>query len=1236
MCARVCRAQRVKRWEASERDLLAGKASSRALARTVLDDERQAEVKQLQADRERAAARAGARGGGEPLDEGPFWRKIAYLERELATCVDDLDRTKRELYFPPVKGYRFTAGTEGVYIGMEDFWLEEVSGHLVVNVVPAGVTGTPPPKVTLAVEGAGGDRTGMFIRGRALGVQVKGEKGTRVPSLKVDSLTVGFEVVATMPLHYSMSHQAWRAGESFRMEVVQLERKAVGLKVPLPRSIVKWLINWIVPDVIKKLLLEYVPPELGRMLYSSQQRLRLRALIGVQSLSLDVLDAPWETAEGEPYKRTPGALDDPWASPAAAAAGGGAGGDRGAGVDGGADGGHGGGEARAGDSTPILSVATPAGAPTSRLASHAAAWVGLSAAQAKVFVAAQCEGANHKSPAKAKALHCLADLLAYVRKYGPHEGLFHVLDAAWQQTLAQFAQEHETPVRTAGNPHGRGLALGDGCVVPLGAPIVFSELVDRVVALAKMPVRVKFEVQDVDCRVELENLLLCVHDVYARVLEERQTNTAQAVKPGKAPPKKARARKSQAAAQAEIMRRIESGKSAAAAGRTTPDTAGAGSTSGAATPSSAGSASPTASRASSSDPPPLPDPAGRVGARRLSFSDAVSARETARRLSRLSLASELDDDALGLTSAADAAAGALDRQVKELEEWYDNLLATCAVLQTALDSASVGFEGSLAGGADGQLLLRANHVQLQAAPGLSLPIPLPSLFLEPTTYAMDLKVNSDRTFSCDILVPSVARAAEALEAAAIGDTHAGSGPAVRQRRAREASDTRPLAAALAGDGGHNAMMAAAAAATGDMHISGKSRACVAFEAAHGRLDALTVISLKSAWLGVRMRFDPAALAWAKNMAFGSPPELDVLSVDFRAAGTSADDADGDSDADADADDADGDAPPKEPSFTLSVGTVPLARLCLDAQEIELTGSLQVLQDQARAVVSSMKATVAASSTPTAAARTPTTAAAAGGAGGSDSAGDGAGDGAGGAGLKGFEELSAVVGKYLRSEDLHFSFLLSIDFSIEAPPALVSAAVQHARSLVRSSRGHIVVTQPQSVIAVTSHRIKVQSFADEQSPFATGRVGSAVSSSRDAFGTVKEVDEGAASDDEDGTEAAASESSADDPAGVTAELRRAVQPSPPPSGKRMDSSRASVANAIFGVTSAQAARGAAADASPARLYGSSGAAGGAGGAAAAGGAAMHGEGKNALSVAVVFNVFELLDDVRRILEGFTEV
>lgn len=55
------------------------------------------------------------------------------VQDELATTVGKADRTKQLLYFPDIDGYRFRAGSGGIFLGSKDLFISELAASCYVS-----------------------------------------------------------------------------------------------------------------------------------------------------------------------------------------------------------------------------------------------------------------------------------------------------------------------------------------------------------------------------------------------------------------------------------------------------------------------------------------------------------------------------------------------------------------------------------------------------------------------------------------------------------------------------------------------------------------------------------------------------------------------------------------------------------------------------------------------------------------------------------------------------------------------------------------------------------------------------------------------------------------------------------------------------------------------------------------------------------------------------------------------
>lgn len=215
------------------------------------------------------------------------WEDVAGIEELVKRSNEEFERVKRELYFPRADGWRFKHGFEGVYVAMNDFWLEALSARLSISVMDR--VATPGILVTAAGSRAPGSEqvrkivsrytnasssastTGANpIRGGVVSFRLDkcglyGEKGTKVPTMRPDQIQILVEFTLTVPVQFSSHANAWKASSGFQFKILRIERKIKG-SLYVPKSLLRMILNRVLPSVIKTAIVDAIPVELGHYL----------------------------------------------------------------------------------------------------------------------------------------------------------------------------------------------------------------------------------------------------------------------------------------------------------------------------------------------------------------------------------------------------------------------------------------------------------------------------------------------------------------------------------------------------------------------------------------------------------------------------------------------------------------------------------------------------------------------------------------------------------------------------------------------------------------------------------------------------------------------------------------------------------------------------------------------------------------------------------------------------------
>ncbi|DBA94847.1 hypothetical protein WJX77_009545 [Trebouxia sp. C0004] len=141
-----------------------------------------------------------------------------------------------------------------------------------------------------SVSGSGGHRKGLFVVVRLSEVGLIGEKGTKVPNASIAEISVEVELCLTFNFEYT-SVQGWHTATKPIFEVVSLERKALGASVPLPKTVIRYILSAVLPRVLQRKLLGLLPQELGQYMLDAGQAGRLAGEITIVGPPLSSLDA---------------------------------------------------------------------------------------------------------------------------------------------------------------------------------------------------------------------------------------------------------------------------------------------------------------------------------------------------------------------------------------------------------------------------------------------------------------------------------------------------------------------------------------------------------------------------------------------------------------------------------------------------------------------------------------------------------------------------------------------------------------------------------------------------------------------------------------------------------------------------------------------------------------------------------------------------------------------------------
>lgn len=117
-------------------------------------------------------------------------------------------------------------GQGGKYAAFDDFWLEQASGHFILNLIPHKDT----PHINLRLGGANirsrkkSDTSGMVLTAKFEGFKLAGDSGTGVPKLKLDSVLVTIGLHVSIALDFNIAQRKWfTTPKNFRLEILSFK-----------------------------------------------------------------------------------------------------------------------------------------------------------------------------------------------------------------------------------------------------------------------------------------------------------------------------------------------------------------------------------------------------------------------------------------------------------------------------------------------------------------------------------------------------------------------------------------------------------------------------------------------------------------------------------------------------------------------------------------------------------------------------------------------------------------------------------------------------------------------------------------------------------------------------------------------------------------------------------------------------------------------------------------------------
>ena len=143
---------------------------------------------------------------------------INSLEGILKEINNELDIKKRKVYLPD---RAITLGSQGVYFGLNDFWLQLLSGHYSIKLLPKKdshseidiiLSGTQHHQHTTSsttTSTTSSNNNGVTIEFRIENFKLVGDKGKKIPKLQFENLKLAVSLQLHMTLSFDINTKKW-------------------------------------------------------------------------------------------------------------------------------------------------------------------------------------------------------------------------------------------------------------------------------------------------------------------------------------------------------------------------------------------------------------------------------------------------------------------------------------------------------------------------------------------------------------------------------------------------------------------------------------------------------------------------------------------------------------------------------------------------------------------------------------------------------------------------------------------------------------------------------------------------------------------------------------------------------------------------------------------------------------------------------------------------------------------
>lgn len=202
---------------------------------------------------------------------------VAELEARLAAHTEVLEDLRKKVSCPHSV---IVLGSGGVYLGLDDVWLENCTGYLDLECVPSRSS----PYISMILGADAGPSGGMSCRVKVEGFRLVGEKGKGVPKIRLESLKVTFSVRVSILVHFDSTTNEWTTNsKNFKVDLLSF-KGPYGTR----KSMIGATLSLTIP-ILRKKMLAALPPELGLMMKTLSSPVQIKGSFSVAGMQLAYL-----------------------------------------------------------------------------------------------------------------------------------------------------------------------------------------------------------------------------------------------------------------------------------------------------------------------------------------------------------------------------------------------------------------------------------------------------------------------------------------------------------------------------------------------------------------------------------------------------------------------------------------------------------------------------------------------------------------------------------------------------------------------------------------------------------------------------------------------------------------------------------------------------------------------------------------------------------------------------------